>query len=102
MLNPIWGWFGQEGQFAFGLQYQPAPGMRRWQAGTPNLLSLAAVEPAIDLLLEAGIDRLRAKSIRQTEYLIGLWEELLRPLGVKLNSPRDYRQRGSHVSIGHA
>ncbi len=102
LLNPIWGWFGQQGQFDFRLQYQPARGMARWQTGTPNILSLAAVEPAIDLLLEAGIDRLRAKSIAQTEYLIGLWEELLQPLGVTLNSPRDYRQRGSHVSIGHA
>jgi len=101
LLNPIWGWFGQQGQFDFGLQYQPARGMNRWQAGTPNILALAAVEPALDLLLEAGIDRLRAKSIAQTEYLVGLWEELLQPLGVALNSPRDYRQRGSHVSLGH-
>ena len=102
LLNPIWGWFGQQGQFDFKLQYQPASGINRWQTGTPNILSLAAVEPAIDLLLEAGINRLRAKSIAQTEYLIGLWEELLQPLGVTLNSPRDYQQRGSHVSIGHA
>jgi kynureninase len=102
LLNPIWGWFGQQGQFDFKLQYQPASGIMRWQAGTPNILSLSAVEPAIDLLLEAGIDRLRAKSIAQTEYLIGLWEEILQPLGVTLNSPRDYRQRGSHVSLGHA
>jgi kynureninase len=101
LLNPIWGWFGQHGQFDFGLQYQPANGITRWQAGTPNILSLSAVEPALDLLLEAGIDRLRAKSIAQTEYLIGLWEELLQPLGVTLNSPRDHRQRGSHVSIGY-
>jgi len=102
LLNPIWGWFGQHGQFDFGLQYRAASGMNRWQAGTPNILSLSAVEPALDLLLEAGIDRLRAKSIAQTEYLIELWEELLKPIGVTLNSPRDYRQRGSHVSIGHA
>src|SRR5512143_2899012 len=102
LINPIWGWFGQQGQFDFELQYQPARGINRWQAGTPNILSLSAVEPALDLLLEAGLDRLRAKSIAQTEYLIELWEELLQPLGVTLNSPRDYRQRGSHVSLGHA
>jgi kynureninase len=102
LLSPIWGWFGQQGQFDFGLQYRPARGITRWQAGTPQLLSLSAIEPALDLLLEAGIDRLRAKSIVQTEYLIGLWEELLQPLGVTLNSPRDYGQRGAHVSVGHA
>ena len=101
LLNPIWGWFGQKGQFDFELDYQPGPGISRFLAGTPNILSMAAVEPAIDLLLEAGIDRLRAKSIKQTEYLIGLWAELLQPLGVRLNSPRDANQRGSHVSLGH-
>ena len=55
----------------------------------------------MDLLLEAGLERLRAKSVRQTEYLIALWETLLAPLGYRLNSPRDARLRGSHVSLGH-
>ncbi|HZY44561.1 MAG TPA: kynureninase [Anaerolineae bacterium] len=101
LINPIWGWFGQKGQFDFGLEYRSAPGINRFLTGTPNMLSLAAVEPAIDLMLEAGIDRLRAKSIKQTEYLIGLYDELLRPIGFSLNSPRDYNRRGSHISIGH-
>jgi kynureninase len=102
LINPIWGWFGQQGQFDFGLQYRSAQGINRFLTGTPNMLSLAAIEPAIDLILEAGIDRLRAKSIKQTEYLIGLYDELLRPIGFSLNSPRDQNRRGSHVSIGHA
>ncbi len=101
LINPIWGWFGQKGQFDFGLQYQSAPGINRFLTGTPNMLSLAAIEPAIDLMLEAGIDRLRAKSIKQTEYLVALIDELLRPIGVSLNSPRDFNRRGSHISIGH-
>jgi kynureninase len=53
------------------------------------------------LLLDAGLVRLREKSVRQTEYLIGLWEALLQPLGFALNSPRDPARRGSHVSFGH-
>ncbi len=101
LINPIWGWFGQKGQFDFGLEYRSVPGINRFLTGTPNMLSLAAIEPAIDLMLEAGIDRLRAKSIKQTEYLVALIDELLRPIGVSLNSPRDYNRRGSHISIGH-
>ena len=101
LLNPIWGWFGQKGQFDFELDYRPAPGITRFLAGTPTMLSLAAIEPGVDLLLEAGLDSLRAKSVKQTEYLIGLWEALLQPLGFTLNSPRDANRRGSHVSIGH-
>jgi kynureninase len=101
LLNPIWGWFGQRRQFDFELNYTPAPGIQRFLAGTPTLLSLAAVEPGVDLVFEAGLERLREKSVKQTEYLIALWEALLEPLGVTLNSPRDSRRRGSHVSLGH-
>ncbi len=101
LQSPILGWFGQKNQFDMVTEYQPAPGLTRFLAGTPAMLSLAAVEPSVDLILEAGIDRLREKSVRQTEYLIALWEELLEPLGVKLNSPRDANCRGSHVSLGH-
>ncbi len=101
LASPIWGWFGQKGQFDFGLDYRPADGITRFLAGTPPILSLAPVEVGVELLLEAGMDRLRAKSVRQTEYLIGLWAEWLKPLGVTLNSPRDARGRGSHVSLGH-
>jgi kynureninase len=101
LLSPIWGWFGQKGQFDFELTYAPGPGIQRFLAGTPTVLALAPVEAGIDVTLEAGIERIRAKSIHQTEYLIGLWEALLEPLGVTLNSPRDANVRGSHVSLGH-
>jgi kynureninase len=101
LLSPIWGWFGQKNQFEMESNYQPVPSIARFLAGTPMMLSLAAIEPSVDMILEAGIVRLREKSIRQTEYLIALWEEMLKPLGVKLNSPRDANRRGSHVSLGH-
>ncbi len=101
LVSPIRGWFGQRGQFDFNLEYQPADGIRRFLAGSPGILSLTPVETGVDLTLEAGIDRIRAKSVRQTEYLVGLWREWLEPLGVKLNSPRDAQCRGSHVSLGH-
>ena len=99
--NPITGWFGHADQFSFAPEYQPAGNMRRFLTGTPSILSLALIEPGVDLVLEAGIDRVRAKSIEQTEYLIALWQELLAPLGFRLNSPRDPACRGSHVSLGH-
>ncbi|PMP82623.1 MAG: kynureninase, partial [Chloroflexus aggregans] len=69
--------------------------------GTPPVVSLALIEPGVDLLLAAGIERLRAKSIAQTEYLIELWQQRLAPLGYTLNSPRDPARRGSHISLGH-
>jgi kynureninase len=101
LQSPIWGWVGQKGQFDFELEYQPAAGIQRFLAGSPSILSLVSIEPALDLMLEAGVERLRAKSVRQTDYLIALWEALLKPFGVKLNSPREASRRGSHVSLGH-
>lgn len=99
--NPITGWMGQRNLFDFDLAYQPAGGIRHFLTGTPPVVSLALVEPGVDLLLEAGMEQLRAKSIQQSEYLIGLWETLLAPVGFMLKSPRNTHNRGSHVSLGH-
>lgn len=102
LLNPISGWMGQRNLFDLALQYTPTSGLRHFLTGTAPILSLAPIEVGVDLLLEAGMERLRAKSVAQTEYLIGLWEAVLQPFGFTLNSPRDAAQRGSHVSLGHA
>ena len=99
--NPLSGWWGQRRPFDFGLDYQPAAGLRHFLTGTMPIVSLALIEPGVDLLLEAGMEALRAKSIAQTEYLIDLWQAVLAPLGFTLNSPRDAARRGSHVSLGH-
>ncbi|MFW6096577.1 MAG: kynureninase [Chloroflexota bacterium] len=99
--NPVSGWMGQARPFDFDLEYQPAPGLRRFLSGTPAILSLAAIEPGLDLLLEAGMERVRAKSVQQTSYLIALWQEILQPLGFQLRSPLDDARRGSHVALGH-
>ncbi len=101
LLNPIWGWFGQKDPFGFSLDYRPADGIQRFMAGTPNILSMIAIESGVDLLLEAGMDRIREKSVSQTEFLIQLWDNFLRKYGVALNSPTDSVYRGSHVSFGH-
>jgi kynureninase len=99
--NPISGWMGQRNAFDFGLTYEPAAGLHRFLTGTPSILTITAVSTGVELLLEAGLDRLRAKSVAQTDYLIALWQEWLAPLGFRLNSPRESRWRGSHVSLGH-
>ncbi len=102
LSNPIAGWMGQRDLFNFELDYRPVAGLRQFLTGTPPIVSLSLIEPGVDLLLEAGLDNLRAKSVRQSEYLINLWEALLEPLGFTLNTPRDAGRRGSHVSLGHA
>ncbi len=100
-ISPIQGWFGQASPFAFEMDYAPAEGIRRFIAGTPPILSTLAIEPGVDLLLEAGIDQLREKSIAQTSYLIDLYDAILSPLGFELGTPRDPARRGSHISLRH-
>jgi kynureninase len=102
LLPPIWGWFAAKSPFEFELQFTPAANISRFSVGTAPILSMKALEPALDLILRAGTDRLRLKSIRQTEYLIFLAEQWLWPLGFTLGSPRQPEQRGSHVSLRHA
>jgi kynureninase len=101
LANPVPGWMGQKNAFAFGLRYDPEPGIRHYLTGTPAVLSLAAIESGVDLLLEAGMDRLRRKSLAQTEYLIQLWRHELEPLGFRLKSPAQAERRGSHITLGH-
>ena len=102
LVNPISGWFGHRKQFYFDTEFEPASGIDRYLTGTPSVLSLAMIEPGVDLALEAGMDSIRAKSLSQTGYLVDLWASELAPLGFTLNSPRNGARRGSHVSFGHA
>lgn len=99
--SPIWGWFGQKAPFAFDLAYAPAAGIGRFLAGTPPMLSLSALERSVEMIVDVGIDAIRAKSMLITEYMIQLYDAHLAPLGFSLGSPRDATIRGSHVSIRH-
>jgi kynureninase len=99
LRQPIWGWFGQREQFAMGPAYDPVPGIERFLCGTPSILGLAAVEPSLDLLLEAGIDRVREKSMLLTEFVIDLVAAYAPYL--RLASPREAGSRGAHVTFEH-
>lgn len=101
LKSPIWGWFGQHNPFDFGLNYEPAQGIERFLAGTPPMLSLSALEPGIDMMLDAGMDRIRNKSVMQANYLLQLYRQMLQPLGFQLGSPEKESQRGSHISLRH-
>ncbi len=99
--SPLTAWWGQKEPFAFGLDYVPAEGIQRFLSGSMPILAALTMEAALDPLLAAGMERLRAKSVRMTEYLIALTDALLAPFGFTLGSPRDPERRGSHVSIRH-
>lgn len=101
LRQPVWGWYGQREQFRMGPDYDPVPGIERFLVSTPPLLSLAAIDPALALVEEAGVTRIRAKGLllgRLTDELVDAW---LIPLGFRLASPPTPQQRGSHVALYH-
>jgi hypothetical protein len=69
--------------------------------GTPDIVATAAVAEGVSLLAEAGIEALRDKGMRLTDYLISLSDAWLAPLGFSVASPRDAASRGSHVCLHH-
>lgn len=101
LRQPIWGWLGRRDPFEMAPGYLPADGVAAMLSGTPPVLALTAVAAGLDLVIEAGIDAVRRKSIALTEYAIALIDEWLAPLGCGVGSPRDAERRGSHVALVH-
>jgi len=99
--QPLYGWLGHAAPFEFAAGYRPAEGIRQYVVSTPSILALAAVEEGVDLLLQADLERLRAKSQALTEAFITLVEARCPGLGLSLTTPRDPACRGSQVSFAH-
>lgn len=99
--NPISSWFAHEKPFDFDPVFKADQGIQKFAIGTPSILSLAAIEPGLDILLEAGIGNLREKSEQQSKFLLHLIMIYLVPLGFKIASPMEVEVRGSHISIQH-
>lgn len=99
------GWFGyvKDKQFDMGLSFEHARSAGGWQISSPAILSSAPLEGALKIILEAGIDRIRAKSLRMTSYLIYLIDELLSkpPYNFSVGTPREPHRRGGHIAVEH-
>ena len=97
------GWFGyvKEKQFDMVLDFQHAYSAGGWQISSPAVLNTASVEGALKILLEAGIERIREKSLRLTEYLIYLKDHLLPAdkYNLTIGTPREPERRGGHVAL---
>ena len=101
LASPLTGWMGHATPFAFGADYAPAEGIRRFLCGTPPILSLAALECGVDLSLEADMAELGRKSARLCSLFIDCVETRCAGMGLTLLTPRDAAARGSHVSFAH-
>jgi kynureninase len=99
--TPLTGWFGHEKPFEFIPSYAPAAGIDRMQVGTPAIISMSALDAALDVWDGVDMRELRAKSIRQCEAFVE-WVEQWMPGVFEVTSPRDSVKRGSQVCLRHA
>jgi len=101
MQTPISGWMGHAAPFEFARDYRPAVGIKRQLAGTPPVLSMLALEVAIDVWLRVDQQEARRKSMALGDLFIRLVDETCKNQGVEIASPRDTEQRGAQVSVRH-
>ncbi len=99
LQQPVWGWLGRRDAFQMGQGYEPAAGIRSFVSGTPPILGMVPLDASLDVVEEAGIDAIRAKSVELTELVIRMADALLGPLGVEVASPREPARRGGHVTL---
>ncbi|MGE0211082.1 MAG: kynureninase [Parvibaculaceae bacterium] len=97
--TPLAGWWGHAAPFAFDLDYRPASGIARMQCGTQPVLSLAALDAALDVWQEVDMPALAAKARRLCGLFIRLIEDSCARHGLALAGPRDLARRGSQVSF---
>jgi kynureninase len=101
MISPLRGWMGHAAPFAFTDDYAPAPGIARFLAGTPPILSLAALETGIESFDGVSLDLLWGKSIALFDLFAALVEERCPGFGLICISPPEPTRRGSHISFSH-
>ena len=101
VVQPLSGWHGNAHPFTFDLGYTPSNTVSRYLCGTPSVLSMRALEVALDMWSEVDMQMVREKSIKLCDMFIDLVESRCAGHGFELASPRDASQRGSQVSFGH-
>ncbi len=97
------GWWSvhKESMFEMSDEFFPGMGASALQIGTPAVLSMAPIDGALRPVEEAGLERIREKSLAMTEFIIAIVDAELAELGFRLGTPRAGQRRGGHISLQH-
>lgn len=97
------GWFGNrpESMFDMSADFDPRPDAGRWMISSPGIIGSATLHGSLKLVNAIGIERIRAKSLMMTDYLMTLIDDRLsgEPYGFRVGTPRESRRRGGHVAV---
>jgi len=100
LSSPLQGWMGHAQPFAFDDDYRPANGILKFLTGTPSILALAALEAGLNTFEGIAMRDVEAKARRLSQLFIEEVESRCDDQ-VRLASPRDPTQRGSHIVFAH-
>ncbi len=99
------GWFGyvKDKQFDMLLDFNHSRSAGGWQISSSNILCSAPIEGSLNLILQAGINEIRKKSIKMTSYLIFLVDNFLTddPYNFTIGTPRKPEHRTGHIALEH-
>ena len=99
--QPLSGWFGHADPFGFAPHYRPAGDITQYLCGTPPVISMVALEAALDLWDGIDMRQIHAKARQLTGYFIDLVEARCGGHDLALISPRDAMRRGAQVALTH-
>jgi kynureninase len=97
--QPIWGWMGRQDPFEMKPGYVPVQGIRSLLSGTPPILAMVPLLASLEVIEQAGMPAVRAKSVELTSYAMTLVDAWLVPLGAEVVSPRPAELRGGHLTV---
>ena len=102
-LPRLAGWFGNDPNTRFRMhlepEFIPVPSADGWQISNPPILSMAPLRASLAIFEEAGMDALRQKSIKLTNYLQFLLEDGGASKLFNVITPREAGERGCQLSI---
>ncbi|MFF4318304.1 kynureninase [Streptomyces sp. NPDC001568] len=97
--SPLPGWNGHADPFAMTPAYEPAPGATRARVGTPDILSMLALEAALDVWEGVDVDDVRAKSLALGDFFLECVAAYVPEGRVESVTPAGHAERGSQVSL---
>ncbi|MEU9120653.1 kynureninase [Streptomyces sp. NPDC048506] len=97
--SPLPGWNSHTDPFAMDPAYAPADDIRRGRVGTPDILSLLALEAALEAWDGVAIEDVRTKSLALTDFFLECVTAYVPAGRVRSLTPNDHRRRGSQVSL---
>lgn len=97
--SPLPGWNSHADPFGMTPDYTPAPGALRGRVGTPDILSMLALEAALEVWDDVSINAVRTKSLALTDFFLECVESYVPEGTVESVTPSPHTERGSQVAL---